>query len=101
MSADGDDSELRTVRAEGKGQLSPSGPRNRRPPSDAGPGGNYARAGAGDIRRETRGVAPSSDVNGGATTIPNLGSTAGAGAVSGARNGVVRVLETPQWGSVA
>jgi hypothetical protein len=65
-----------------------------------GPGGDYARAGAGDIRREIRGVTPSSDVNGGATTIPNLGTAAGAGSVSGARNEVIRVLETPQRGSV-
>ena len=65
------------------------------PVLEMGPGGNYARAGAGDIRREARGVTPSSDVNGGATTIPNLGTAAGAGMVSGARNGVVRVLEIP------
>src|SRR3954469_21737121 len=43
--------------------------------------GNYARAGARDIRRRPRGVTPSSDVTGRAEATANLGGAAAAGAV--------------------
>jgi hypothetical protein len=50
-------------------------------------GGNYAPAGAGDIRRGTRGITPTSDVTVRKTSITNLGRTAAAGVVAGARRG--------------
>src|SRR3954471_15518208 len=53
-------------------------------------GGNYAPAGAGDIRRGARGVTPTSDVTVRETSITNLGRTAAAGVVAGARRGQTR-----------
>jgi hypothetical protein len=49
--------------------------------------GNYARAGARDIRSEARRVTPSSDVSGREEAIANLGRAVAAGVVAGARRG--------------
>jgi len=77
----GDGTEPRTLHAEGYPGASSFGPEKSHQR------GNYARAGARDIRRAARGVAPPSDVTDRAECIANLGRAAAAGVVSGARLG--------------
>ena len=49
--------------------------------------GNYAASGEADIRQRTRGVTPTSDVNGWTKVKTNTGTTAATGVVTGARRG--------------
>jgi hypothetical protein len=71
-----------------------------RSPEIAIRGGNYAQAGARDIRCKARGVTPSRNVIGWTEVIAKLGRTVAAGSgTSGARGKVPLVFEMPQSGS--
>ena len=77
----------------GKGMLLCSVPRNRQH------GGNYAQAGARDIRCKARGVTPSRNVIGWTEVIAKLGRTVAAGSGTfGARDQVSLVFEKPSLG---
>lgn len=70
------------------------------PPKSPRPfGGNYAQAGARDMRCKARGVTPSRNVSGWTEVIAKLGRTAAAGSgTSGAREQVSLVVQKPSLG---
>jgi hypothetical protein len=62
-------------------------------------GGNYAQAGARDMRCKARGVTPSRNVIGRTEVIAKLGRTAAAGSgTSGAGDQVSPVVQKPSLG---
>ena len=93
----GDGAEPRNAIADGYGGASGFYPRKAYAPAY----GDYARAGALDIRRLARGVTPSSDVTDEMTVDTNLGRTAVAGVVAGAWLGWPGDSNIAVWESAA
>lgn len=63
--------------------------------------GDYAGAGASDVRRQDRRVTPATDVIGRAKTTANAGTSAGTGIGPRCPGGDAWVIQLPQRGSVA